>query len=98
MWNNGRCKVQPEISIKNLIPLPNKGKGGKNNPYKRIFHHGKYSYEHRMVMENHLGRKLNKNEHIHHINGNQLDNRIENLKIVSPSEHGKITFEEVFSI
>lgn len=40
-------------------------------------------------MEQHLGRKLLKIEHIHHINYLKTDNRIENLMIVSPGEHKK---------
>jgi len=50
----------------------------------------KYIREHRLVMSNFLGRPLRKDEHIHHINGDKLDNRIENLQLVSSSEHGKI--------
>ena len=55
---------------------------------------GKQIYYHRWVMENHLGRKLNRNEVIHHINGDPHDNRIENLMLLSQSEHMKIELKE----
>lgn len=45
---------------------------------------------HRYVMEQHLGKKLTKDEHIHHKNGNKLDNRLENLQIVSQLEHNLV--------
>lgn len=47
-------------------------------------------FKHRWIMEEHLGRKLLKTEMVHHINGNKSDDRIENLQIVTKSEHKKI--------
>ena len=42
--------------------------------------------EHRKIMEAHLGRKLAKSEVIHHINGNNADNRLANLQLTTFSE------------
>lgn len=43
--------------------------------------------EHRFVMEKILGRKLKQGEVVHHINGDGLDNRTENLQVMTYREH-----------
>ena len=48
--------------------------------------------EHRLIMEGLLGRKLQRNEVVHHINGNTKDNRVENLQVMTLSEHSRLHF------
>lgn len=46
--------------------------------------------EHRYVMEEYLGRELLSTEHVHHIDFDRTNNKIENLMIVSRGEHSKL--------
>lgn len=63
-------------------------KGGyKIPPYCYTKRNGKSRTRHRIVIEEHLGRPLRSDEHIHHKSGNVRDNRIENLEILSNREH-----------
>lgn len=46
-----------------------------------------YVMEHIIIVEQHLGRYLAGNEVVHHINKIRDDNRIENLQVMTRSEH-----------
>lgn len=74
-WRGGRIKNrQGYINI--LVPShPSAKKSG-------------YMFEHRYLMEKHLGRLLDSNEVVHHINGIKDDNRIENLIVLTNKIHG----------
>lgn len=68
-------------------------KGGKSidaNGYV-IFTSGPYANkrEHRVVMETVLGRKLHRDEVVHHINEVKSDNRPENLRVETRASHNR---------
>lgn len=46
-----------------------------------------YVFEHIVIMENFLGRRITVDEHVHHINRDKHDNRIANLKVMNPTDH-----------
>lgn len=50
---------------------------------------GRHIAEHRLVMESVLRRRLERFEFVHHRNHNRLDNRLENLELMSPQEHSQ---------
>lgn len=55
-----------------------------NHPYKSA---RGYVAEHRLIVEKREGRFLSRSEHVHHINGNILDNSPENLIITTNRDH-----------
>jgi hypothetical protein len=67
-----------------LEPIRNKlysldEKRFNKNGFLEIFINDKWILEHVYTIENHLGRKLRKNETIRHLDGNKLNNNLNNL-------------------
>ena len=80
-----KCSCSKKYKPKSNWPKNEKShlwKGGKRKSRGGIRIHlgpGSWIYEHRMVMGNFLGRRLNRSEVIHHINMDKFDNDIKNL-------------------
>jgi hypothetical protein len=86
-WKKNRIKNNISLDIPKKIKRKN-GDGTVSHGYRYITKVGhpnaKYNgriLEHRYVMSKKINRPLKKNENVHHINGNTLDNRPENLEL-----------------
>jgi len=83
-WKGGKRKANQAGYI--YIHRPNHPNATKDG----------YVMEHRLKMEEKIGRVLKQTEYVHHINGNKKDNRIENLELMkNRREHSRRHFDAV---
>ncbi len=81
-WSGGRKKHSGGYVLVYAPDHPYGDKGG-------------FVLEHRLVVEQHIGRTLDPSEIVHHKNGNKEDNRIENLAITNRSAHAAYHMNEI---
>ncbi len=86
------CYVKYNIGANHYNFNPNGN--SREDGYVRIAVNGKRVYLHRYVMEQNIGRKLEKHEHVHHKDGNPLNNNINNLELTTNSLHLKMHYKE----
>ncbi len=82
-----QCRDKAEVGV--LSPGWKGGKQKHGRYIKLNIGRNKRDFEHRLIMENKIGRKLMRGEVVHHINGDPKDNRIENLVLCKT--HGQHT-------
>ena len=51
---------------------------------------GDFVFQHRKVIEDAIGRPLRKTEMVHHVDGDKLNNSLDNLHVCSSSDHTKL--------
>lgn len=89
-WNGGRIKYPDGYVWVRIY---------EDNPYYSMARWNGYVAEHRLVMAQHLGRCLTKEEIVHHKNHIRDDNRIENLELfISNSRHSRMTGKELIKL
>ena len=102
IWNKG--KKCPQISSSRMGEDNPSWRGGKSTrgPYIVVIakEHPRadrdgYVLEHRIVVENHLGRYLQPGGVVHHKNHIKTDNRLENLEVMERGEHHSLHMSEM---
>lgn len=102
VWNKG-LKASEDERVRKSVEAANKAtrgsiawnnKGGFINEYgyRIIYVNGRRKREHVHIIEHSIGRKLKPNECVHHKDEDKLNNDLENLQLMTKSEHGKLHY------
>lgn len=81
-WKGGIHVRLDGYIIVRLGTIPKSAKGAR------------YALLHRLLMEEKLGRKLLRSEIVHHKDGNNKNNALENLEIMTQVEHARLHLKE----
>lgn len=87
------CCKECEAEFRKFNNSVEEWRGGhisKTTGYKYIRINGKDVGEHDLVIMKFLGRELREDEVVHHIDGNKLNNSMENLVVMSRREHAQL--------
>lgn len=84
---SGECGHEGKGQLRHVTPIQEKTWRLNSRGYLETTIRRKRIWQHRYLMELHLGRALEKHEIVHHLNGIKSDNRLDNLVVLNLEAH-----------
>ena len=83
-------------TLEQRFAMRSRRKNAKDRQGKEVHTYNKQlgEVEHRKIMRLKLGRSLESDEVVHHVDGNPLNNKPSNLQVMSRSEHTRLHIRE----